>query len=137
MQAAIIVLILGTIFILAAFLIVSEYLFKRKWGIPRGKVTMFSEERKLIYTGVEIGLLVLFILTVFIMLVIVYQANSVLLPLFNSFVMTLFFALLSVVRAVEGWKENRSERMYYHEIATVVMCLVMSAFLGLISIIYF
>ncbi|ERN53657.1 DUF4181 domain-containing protein [Alkalihalophilus marmarensis] len=140
MQAAVIVLILGTIFILAAFLIVSEYLFKRKWGIPMGKVSIFSVERKLIYTAVDIGLFSLSILIFIILLFVVLITESVdlspVLHILSSVVFTLFSAVLSTFRAFEEWKENKSQRRYYHDIAAAATFISIATLMGLTHIIY-
>lgn len=140
LHTAFIVLIIGALGILVGFITVTEYIFKRKWNIPRSKISIFSVERKLVYTAIEIGLfgllILIFIIMTFFILITETVDLSPFFSLLSSVMFTLFSAVLSTFRAFEEWKENKSQRRYYHDIAAAATFISIATLMGLTHIIY-
>ncbi|HWJ78004.1 MAG TPA: DUF4181 domain-containing protein [Niallia sp.] len=111
--------IIGIIIILLIYLLLSELYLKRTLNIKEVKKSILTKGRKRVFVTLEILLIILFVVSTYY----VVANNLVFFPIM------LFLASVHFFRGIEEWREEKSEKRYYHDWLASLMFLVMFLFM--------
>ncbi|MBM7662554.1 putative ferric reductase [Bacillus mesophilus] len=113
--------IMGLLLILLIYLVISQWFLKRKLHIKEVRKSILSGYRKKRYVYTEFLLFILLFVSTF------YMIED--LGAFSFLPLFMFFLLTNVLRGIEEWIENRSEKGYYHDWLSSVAFLIIIIFL--------
>lgn len=108
--------IIAFLIIIGMYVILSKYYFERVLKIKSVSKGVFSKDRKKRYVYLELLFSVVFLVT---------ALSFIEIYLVPNLLIFIFLSLLYVLRGIEEWRENKSQKGYYHQWLAAAMYLAL------------